>query len=311
MPGAVARAFILEQKYITAEQAHNQGDEQQDNDHFDPHECVLHSAHRLNRRDAQYTGRGGGLDTAIMIAALRWKIHKPAALFALLALLLLLGLGQWQLRRADEKRLLQNVFDAGREMAPLDLSRLPEQPAQYARVQMRGHYDNTRTFLLDNRVSHGRFGYEVLTAFMPADNSKVVLVNRGWVEGDPARLQRPQIAPVEGEVSIVGSVYRDTARFRFVDNAHEAAWPKLIQNLQNDDLQRQLGQPIFPFTVRLDAGMPGAYRVEWQVFAGSFGPEKHIAYAITWFTLAFMLIVIWVVSNSNIAQLVKRSSHDK
>ncbi|MFT3929076.1 MAG: SURF1 family protein [Spongiibacteraceae bacterium] len=244
-----------------------------------------------------------------MISSLRWNIHKPSTAFALLGLALLLSLGVWQLRRADEKRQVQIAFDAQRSAAPITLSQLPEQPPQYTRLSMRGHYDNARSFLLDNRVMHSRFGYEVLTVFIPVASEKVVLVNRGWVEGDPSRMQRPQIAAVEGEVQISGAVYRDTAKFHFIDNAHETSWPKLIQYLQSDDLQQQIGGPAFPFTVRLDEGMPGAYRIEWQVVAEGFGPERHIAYAVTWFTLAVALIVVWLLSNTNIAQLLTRESH--
>lgn len=242
-----------------------------------------------------------------MTPTLHWKIHWPTTLLMLVSLPLLLGLGRWQLHRADEKRVAQAAFDAGQNAAPLDIAQLSAQPGQYARVRMTGHYDNAHNFLLDNRISHGRFGYEIITAFVPATTSMAVLVDRGWVEGDPARVQRPEIASVEGEVELVGSVYRDTAKFHFVDNSQEAQWPKLIQNLQMDDLQRQFGAPIYPFVVRLDSAMPGAYRAEWQVFANGFGPERHIAYAVTWFALAFALVIIWFVSNSNIAQLFKRN----
>ena len=221
----------------------------------------------------------------------------------------LLGLGRWQLHRADEKRVAQAAFEASRNAAPIDISQLPLEPQQYARVKLKGHYDNAHSFLLDNRISHGRFGYEILTPFIPSSAAKAVLVNRGWVEGDPARLQRPLIAAVEGEVEITGSVYRDTAKFHFVDNAHEAQWPKLIENLQKDDLQKQFGAPLFPYVVRLDSAMPGAYSIEWQVFANGFGPERHIAYAVTWFTLAGVLAIIWLVSSSDIGQWFKGSSH--
>jgi surfeit locus 1 family protein len=247
---------------------------------------------------------------AIMISSLRWTIHKASTVTALVVLPLLLCLGVWQLQRAEEKRQTQALFAAEQALPPRDLMQLPEQPPQYARLQLRGHYDNARTFLLDNRVLHGRFGYEVLSVFMPVNSSTAVLVNRGWVAGDSARLQRPRITAVEGEVNITGSVYRDTTRIYFVDNAHEVAWPKLIQNLRIDDLQQQLDTPILPFTVRLDADMPGAYHTEWQVVAASFGPERHIAYAVTWFALAFALVIVWLVSNSNITQLIKRNSHD-
>lgn len=244
-----------------------------------------------------------------MISSLRWTIHKPSTVFALFGLALLLSLGSWQLRRAEEKRHVQAAFEMQQMASPVDFSQLPEQPAQYTRVHLRGRYDNARTFLLDNRVMRGRFGYEVLTAFTPTASEKVVLVNRGWIEGDPSRMQRPQIAAVEGEVEISGVVYRDTARFYFVDNAHETNWPKLIQHLQIDDLQQQIGSPAYPFIVRLDEGKTGAYRIEWQVVTGEFGSERHIGYAVTWFSLAFALAVVWLVSNTNFAQLLKRNSH--
>lgn len=251
-----------------------------------------------------------------MTAALHWKIHWPTTLLSLVILPSLLGLGHWQLNRADEKRRVQAEFDVGQSALPLDIAQLPLQPETYARVKMSGHYDNVHSFLLDNRISHGRFGYEILTAFVPANNTnvvngsaKTVLVDRGWIEGDPTRVQRPEIAAIEGEVELIGSIYRDTARFHFIDNSQETRWPKLIQNLQMDDLQKQFGAPIYPFIVRLDPAMPGAYRAEWQIFANGFGPERHIAYAVTWFALACALVIIWFVSNSNIAQLLKRNSH--
>ncbi len=244
-----------------------------------------------------------------MKPALHWKIHWPTTLLTLLLLPLLLGLGRWQLQRAEEKRVAQAAFAAARAAAPLDIAQLPAQPEQYARVHIAGHYDNAHNFLLDNRMSHGHFGYEILTVFVPATTATAVLVDRGWVEGDPSRVQRPRIVAVEGDVELIGSVYRDTTRFHFFDNPHETQWPKLIQNLQTDDLQQQLGAPILPFIVRLDTAMPGAYRTEWQVFPNGFGPERHIAYAVTWFALAFVLAVIWVASSSNITQLFKRDAH--
>lgn len=240
--------------------------------------------------------------------ALRWKLHWPITLLTLLMLPGLLGLGYWQMQRAEEKRNAQTAFAVAQDMAPLDIAQLPARPAQYTRVRMKGRYDNARSFLLDNRISHGRFGYEILSLFFPTGSATAVLVNRGWAEGDPARMQRPAIAPVEGEVELIGSVYRDTTRVHFVANAHEPHWPKLIQNLQLDDLQIQLGTAIFPFIVRLDAQMPGAYRAEWQVL-DTFGPDRHVAYAVTWFSLAVVLAFIWVIANSNLAQLLKRNLH--
>jgi surfeit locus 1 family protein len=66
-----------------------------------------------------------------------------------------------------------------------------------------------------------------------------------------------------------------------------------------------LEDEVFPFIVRLDPELPGAYRAEWQVVGSSFGPERHIAYAVTWFSMAVALIIAWLLANSNIAQIIR------
>lgn len=239
---------------------------------------------------------------------LQWNIHWPTTLLALGLLPLLLGLGNWQLQRAEEKRLAQSALESSADALPLAIAQWPQQPAMYTRIEVRGRFDNARSFLLDNRILHGRFGYEVLTPFQPADDARALLVDRGWIEGDPSRQQRPRIAAVEGEVLLTGSVYRDTARWHLFDNIHENQWPKLIQNLQIDDLQQQLGTAIFPFVMRLDAGTPGALRAEWQIYSAGFGPERHVAYAVTWFTMALTLAIIWLLLSSNLWQLIRAQS---
>lgn len=241
--------------------------------------------------------------------ALTWKIHWPTTVFAMALLPCLLALGVWQLHRAEQKRVALAEFEQRRYAEPAELSTLGPAPALYTRVSARGRYDNEHGFLLDNRISHGRFGYEIITPFVPDTPGAVsVLVNRGWVEGDPSRVHRPAVETVDGPVTITGYVYRDTTAFNFVDNGNESKWPKLVQGLKTDDLQRQLGQPVMPFIFRLDENAPGAFRVEWQIVSVGFGPERHIAYAVTWFTMAVTVVFAWLLISSNLWQLVKGSS---
>lgn len=241
-------------------------------------------------------------------AALIWKIHWPTTVFAIALLPCLLGLGIWQLHRAEQKRVALAEFEQRRNASPVDLFSLTGDPALYTRIAVRGRYDNGHSFLLDNRISHGRFGYEIITPFIPGDSAadgRAILVNRGWVEGDPARLQRPRIDAVEGTVALTGYVYRDDSAFSFVDNGSETRWPKLVQSPKTDDLQRQLGAAVHPFILRLDADAPGAYRIEWQVVSAGFGPERHIAYAVTWFSMAATVVLAWLLLSSNLWQLIK------
>jgi cytochrome oxidase assembly protein ShyY1 len=234
---------------------------------------------------------------------LTWKIHWPTTLFALALLPLFLGLGRWQLQRADQKAQAQVAFEQRENAAPQNLMQLSEEPELYTRIAVTGSFDNAHSFLLDNRILHGRFGYEIITPFMIRDSARKLLVNRGWIEGDPARRQRPAIPAVEGEVQVHGYVYRDGTKMTFFGNGREQQWPKLVENLLADDLQHQLGMSIYPFILRLDGDSAGVLRAEWQII--SMGPERHIAYAVQWFAMALTLIIVWLLISSNLWQLIR------
>src|SRR5260370_25709640 len=87
-------------------------------------------------------------------------------------------LGDWQSRRAGEKRALG---------------------ARLEQVSVRGEFVAGRTVLLDNKTRRGRVGYEVVTPLKLRD-SLHVLVNRGWIErGRISELRTPPgQAPVRG-----------------------------------------------------------------------------------------------------------------
>src|SRR5260370_40586389 len=79
-------------------------------------------------------------------------------------------LGDWQSRRAGEKRALG---------------------ARLEQVSVRGEFVAGRTVLLDNKTRRGRVGYEVVTPLKLRD-SLHVLVNRGWIErGRISELRTP------------------------------------------------------------------------------------------------------------------------
>jgi len=218
----------------------------------------------------------------------------------------LLWLGVWQLHRADEKRALQMQFDAQRNAEPIDAAQLSAEPVAYTRAQLRGEFDNAHSFLLDNRVLHGRVGYEVLTPFVaePASTAaaQILIVNRGWIAGDPARLSRPVIPAVLGAQDVQGYIYRE-ANNRLINDSHaEATWPRLIEQVDIDAMQTVLAVPLYKFTLRLDTDSPAVLQAEWPVVTTS--PERHIAYAAQWFGLAAVLAVLWLFRSSNLQNVL-------
>src|ERR1044071_4204342 len=99
-----------------------------------------------------------------MFARLRqYRFDWKLSLLTVVLLPLLLSLGFWQLRRAQEKLELPDQYAARQSEAPIVFEQLNTNgDLQYRQVQLTGRYDNTHNFLLDNRIHQGQPGYELI-----------------------------------------------------------------------------------------------------------------------------------------------------
>ena len=132
------------------------------------------------------------------------RIFSPTVFTTLLTIALialLISLGRWQLRRADEKRVLFDSFAAGADATrQIDLG--TPHLRRYQHVDAAGHFDQTRQILIDNMMNGERAGYFVITPFALTGGGWL-LVNRGWVPLGQSRAERPSIP--------VGSDTRDSS----------------------------------------------------------------------------------------------------
>lgn len=170
-------------------------------------------------------------------------------------------------------------------------------------VTLTGTFLAQEYFLLDNRIQGGRFGYEVLALARLDDSDRLVLVNRGWIAGDPARLALPAVPPVAGRVSLEGHVYVAPGEpYLLAEQKLEAGWPKRIQAVQMDKIVPAItmdtGGPVFRYPVRINADEGAALAVDWQVV--NVSPQKHQGYAVQWFAMAAVLFVFYVLRCSNV-----------
>ena len=221
-----------------------------------------------------------------------WKLSLLTAL--LMPPLLLLGF--WQLRRGEEKEALQNVYEARQQEAAVALESLdPAADLQYRQVKFGGHYDNSHVFLLDNRIYQGQAGYEVLVPLV-TDTDTVVLVNRGWIAPGASRQVLPAVLPVEGSVTVQGSIYQNVGKQVVLGEELEAAgWPKVVETLDPFRLAALAGttdsRRVFPHTVRIGENTRGALVRYWPVI--SMTPERHFGYALQWFMMALVLALLY------------------
>ncbi len=227
------------------------------------------------------------------------KRFRPGWLptLATLALLaLLLGLGFWQLDRAEQKRALQAQFRQTAAAGPLrlDWHQVPGPEWRYRPALVSGRYDGRRQFLLDNRVLHGRVGYQVLTPLLFADGQHALLVNRGWVPAGPTRDLLPELPVPEGVLEVRGLVDFPPERVFSLGEGEDRApgWPKVLQRIRLDLQSEQLGLELVPWILLLDPQQPGGFAREWAPVP-IMGPERHVGYAVQWFGLAAALLVIY------------------
>tara|TARA_R110002110_G_scaffold205066_7_gene417089 strand:+ start:222719 stop:223489 length:771 start_codon:yes stop_codon:yes gene_type:complete len=233
-----------------------------------------------------------------------WRI----TLFVVVLVPVMIGLGLWQLQRAEEKAALSAAFEQRQAQAPTPITTLFSATASelmYLPVSLRGDFLPGVYFLLDNRMYKGRFGYEVLGVLQLPDNGGAVLVNRGWIAGDPGRVNLPDVPAIAGPVELTGHVYVSPGSpYLLAEQQFADGWPKRIQAVEMDKLPTVLGEdapsPLFPYVVRIDSDAPAALTVDWQFINAS--PQKHQGYAVQWFTMATVLFIFYILRCSNLWQ---------
>lgn len=223
----------------------------------------------------------------------QWHFDWRLLLFAGLFLPVLVGLGVWQLGRAEEKQLQLRQWEQQAEnlswSEQTTRGLMPGRP-----VILQGQYSDT-TWLLDNRTRDGAPGYEVLTLFYP-DQGRPVVVNRGWVQAPRIRASLPDVSVRGDEVEIRGRMGEFPVPLVLADSREQSDdWPRRVQALP-ESLAREHEPNVAPLVVRLSGDkQPGAYRADWE--PDLMGPQTHYGYAFQWFSLAVALVILTVVAS--------------
>lgn len=225
-----------------------------------------------------------------------------------------LGLGRlgiWQLDRAAEKVDAQQalLLEQAANATPIEeipAGHLhpanPELPNRH--VALEGEYINERTILLLAEFFDSQIGYGVVTPFRLRSNGQLVLVHRGWTTGILPPDTPPILRPVSGPVSIRGQIHVPPPDARVLASQVDASeWPLRMRSLEIDVIEDILGEPVFPFEVRLTADQPGVLVRHWPAVAVDV--NQHLFYALQWFLFASLVVLIALLASSNLWQLLK------
>lgn len=220
-----------------------------------------------------------------------WKMLLITALF----FALFLWLGLWQIHRSEEKLQMINAQKKRENLPVIYWDVKKKLPLQYQRIGLQGIY-LPQTFLLDNQHHRHQFGYHVLTPFVLADDA-VVMIDRGWIPGDVTRRVFPDIQIPSGFMKLEGTVYFPSInRWIFGPESEEKANKTVILERINQQLLSQILQKeVYPFIIRLDKQDTHGFVREWETV--SMPPQRHLAYALQWFAMAFAVLIIFIALN--------------
>ena len=237
-----------------------------------------------------------------------WQPNAKLLFLVLLMMPLLISLGYWQLDRAQEKREILAEFKANQQSLPATFEQLDlGKNLQYKQVQFIGELDASRRVLLDNRVRNGRPGYEIFEALTLVGGDLKVLVNRGWVQGSLDRNQLPEITPLLGSNQLRGALYQTLGGYRLDDGIGLVEqWPARVGWISAARAHELYGEDFFAYQFRLDQDSQGALSTGWPTV--SVQPSKHTGYAVQWFVMALVLIIMTVIANSNLADWLRQRS---
>lgn len=216
------------------------------------------------------------------------------SLWACLGFFLLIGLGTWQVQRLHWKEGLIAQRQAQLHAAPVALpSSLDAARALvFHPVRARGAFLNAHELYLHDENLRGDAGLHIITPLILADGT-ALLVDRGYVPTDRRAPATRAAGELTGEVTVTGLLRLPPDGGGWFTPANDPARNSWF-TMDIPAMAKAAGvSRVLPFYVDADATPnPGGWPEGGQTITAL--PNNHLQYAITWYSLAVALVVIYI-----------------
>jgi len=248
----------------------------------------------------------------IFFSRKRWL----TTLLAFVAVLVMIGLGLWQLDRLQQRRAFNARVSSQVNASPLDLVgnalKTDLTQMEYRPVRIIGTYDFSQQVALRNQAYKNQVGVTLLTPLVISGTKQAVLVSRGWIPFDDAgpdkwsKYAEPGVVEVRGVIRLA-QAQPDFGGISDLPGAHP------IWNLANvARIAEQVSYPLLPVYIQqtpngaatvledtatsfvsvpgqaatIASAIPMRMPAELDLSEGS-----HMAYAIQWFAFAAIVAI--------------------
>lgn len=211
----------------------------------------------------------------------------------LVSLAILLGLGTWQLQRRAEKHLLLNQIETRRNLpaAPIEDLIPVGDYAAFRNATATGVFEHGKeVYVFAPHADEGptKPGFKVLTPFRLVGGD-TILVDRGWVPEDRRLPGTRAAGQVKEQVELTGTLRRTGAESMFTPPPDMAG--RIFYSRDTAAIVKAFGfrlrTPLLfeatSFQVRGPKPVASAVNI----------PDNHLNYALTWYSLAIVLLVVY------------------
>ncbi|KIO48012.1 cytochrome oxidase biogenesis protein Surf1,facilitates heme A insertion [Nitrosospira sp. NpAV] len=227
------------------------------------------------------------------ISGWRFTPRLWSTVTAMVVIVIMLQLGNWQLSRAREKESRQEQLDLRSRQPAVALPAVPVkfEDMQYRHIEASGVYVPEHTIYLDNKIYQGVAGYHIITPLRIGASSMHVLVNRGWVAADRDRSKLPQVSTPEGPVAVSGVAASATQKT--LELSDELVSGQVWENLDLERYRTVTGLTLQPVMILQQDDIKDGLARQWT--RPDSGASRNLGYAFQWFAMAFAVSIIYLV----------------
>ena len=203
------------------------------------------------------------------------------SVFVYFIILVLLSLGFWQLYRLSWKLDLINQIENSLKVEPIELQNVEKK--NYLRIKTSGQIDFEKQIYLYNLNETGKPGFEVINPIKIGNED--YLINRGWISFD--KKNKPEINIID-QKNIIGTLMLQSksSSFKPKNEIDKNYW----FTLDREDILKFTGRNFSKYIIYLN----GNYENPRPKVITAKISNNHKKYAITWFSMAISILLIYL-----------------
>jgi surfeit locus 1 family protein len=229
----------------------------------------------------------------INFSVLKQRYRLFSGLLVAIAFVILVLLGNWQLKRLDYKNEFIKSIEHNIANPASYIDSNSENVKLYSKVRISGEFLSQKDALLYGRrsASPEKDGYYLLSPFK-SDSGKVYLVSRGWVPQSRKASVKDSLAPIHEEIIAIAMPGEKRQFFMPENDLKNGVWFTL--DLETASTTIDIDPSSF-YLMQVEAkNLPEGVKPLFATHLSKIRND-HLEYAVTWYILAICLVGFYII----------------